>query len=307
MSVYTRVQQHELVAFLHNYQVGALIEYEGIVAGIENTNYFVTTTKQQLVLTLFEGHDHQQVDYYMRLMNHLSDYTLPVARPIALKEGGYLGTLHGKPAALIERLPGRWIESPSKRHCHAIGRQLARIHVSGATFPLRRKDDRGLDWIEGELCSLSTHLNQQQQRLIEDELAAQRETDFKQLPQGVTHADLFRDNALFRHHQVSAIVDFYNACDGTLIYDLAVVANDWCRGEGDVVEQTFLQQLLDGYQSIRRLQKREIQLFDMALRFWVSRLVAQHAPREGVLTMSKDPLEYQRLLEGYRGHLMLAS
>ena len=38
MSVYTEVGRDELMAFLGEYAVGNLIDYQGISAGIENTN-----------------------------------------------------------------------------------------------------------------------------------------------------------------------------------------------------------------------------------------------------------------------------
>ena len=50
MSVYTEVGRDELMAFLGEYAVGNLIDYQGISAGIENTNYFVTTDQASLCL-----------------------------------------------------------------------------------------------------------------------------------------------------------------------------------------------------------------------------------------------------------------
>ena len=54
MSVFTPVSLEEARSFVADYQVGEVIDFQDIAAGVENSNFFVTTTSGRYVLTLFE-------------------------------------------------------------------------------------------------------------------------------------------------------------------------------------------------------------------------------------------------------------
>jgi len=73
MSVYTPVERDQLTAFLRHYPAGELQVYEGISDGIENTNNFVTTDRQEMVLTLFETHSFDERTVYTVGRNYPSE------------------------------------------------------------------------------------------------------------------------------------------------------------------------------------------------------------------------------------------
>ncbi|MBL4638055.1 MAG: phosphotransferase, partial [Proteobacteria bacterium] len=144
MSVYTEVGRDQLVAFLGDYAVGDLLSYEGISDGIENTNYFVTTDQGQFVLTLFEQHEFDELAYFLDVMTFFYQHDIPSAHPAADKNGHYLKTLCGKPAALVLRLSGRGINSVTTlAQCTAIGDVLGQMHNVGQEFKSRRATERG--------------------------------------------------------------------------------------------------------------------------------------------------------------------
>ena len=228
MSVYTWVEPHELRLLLQHYELGALVDYEGISAGIENTNYFVTTDSGRYVLTLFESIGFDDLPYYLDLMAFLAEHGVPSAHPLPDREGHYLRTFKHRPAALVQRLSGVSTERPSVPQCRAIGAAMGHLHVIGQRFPGRREHTRGPHWRRATGERLLTHMEGADAELLRAELQFQSQYRRAGLPWGVIHGDLFRDNALFVGDQLTGIIDFYYACNSVLLYDLAVTVNDWC-------------------------------------------------------------------------------
>ena len=228
MSVYTPVSEAELASWLRNYSVGQLAECEPIESGIENTNYFVTTSQGRYVLTLFERLPAEELPFYLDLMAHLARHGIPCPAPIADLSDQYLGSLNGKPAALVTRLPGRSLEKPGAPECEELGALLGRMHLAGRSYSAYLENPRGPKWWRFAAREVTGFLKEPQRELLEKELAFQSEQRFPDLPRGPVHADLFRDNALFDGARLSGVVDFYFAGVDCLLYDLAVCANDWC-------------------------------------------------------------------------------
>jgi len=310
MSVYTEVGRDDLVVFLGEYAVGDLVSYEGISDGIENTNYFVTTTQGKFVLTLFEHHDFVELGYFLDVMTFFYQHGIPSAHPAADKNGHYLKTLSGKPAALVVRLAGRGVNTEATLgQCAEIGAILGEMHLAGKDFTARRATERGADWRQHTAETLLTHLDADVADMLRDELVFQSAYATLDLPWGVTHSDLFRDNALFDGDELTGIIDFYYASDEYLLYDLAVAVNDWCVDETGLPDQQRYQALMQQYLKKRALTEAEqvnwnLVLRAAALRFWLSRLHDQIFPREGELTQIKNPEAFLTILTFHREQLL---
>ncbi len=305
MSVYTRVEPSQLKEFLHGYPLGELIAYSGVNAGIENTNYFVTTAAGEFVLTLFESTPYQHLPYFLDLMAYLAEHGVPSAHPLADKQGRYLTALCGKPAALVRRLKGSDVREPGSAHCAALGRALGHMHRVGGSFGARRDNDRGPAWREATARKVLPRLNSGDAALLRDELRYQKQNPCPDLPQGVIHADLFRDNALFVDGELTGIIDFYYACNDALLYDVAITVNDWCSDASGALDAQRLGGLLGAYAIERPFTAAErpawpVMLRAAALRFWLSRLHDLHFPRRGEITHIKDPEVFKRILLEHR-------
>jgi homoserine kinase type II len=304
MSVFTPVSESQLADWLKTYSVGALLALEPVAAGIENTNYFVTTSQGRYVLTLFERLPAAELPFYLELMAHLARHGIPCPAPIADLADRYLSELNGKPAALVTRLAGQSIEHPGLAHCAALGALLARMHLAGRSFAGYLENPRGPKWWRLAAREVRPLLDAERQRLLDEELRFQSLYRFPDLPRGPVHADLFRDNALFEGDRISGVIDFYFAGVDCLLYDVAVCANDWCvvdPASEPRLDAGKTVALLEAYHALRPLTALErgawpVLLRAAALRFWLSRLYDYHLPRPGQLVRVHDPEHFRTIL-----------
>ncbi|MCB1740333.1 MAG: homoserine kinase [Gammaproteobacteria bacterium] len=305
MSVFTRVDRAQLERFLQRFDVGELVAFKGISEGIENTNYFVTTTGGEFVLTLIEQWPADEVPFFLDLMAWLSARGFPSARPMAARDGSLMQSLNERPTALVERLAGESTEEPTGADCEAVGSVLAQLHRAAEGFPQERWDRRGMAWRKQTAARLDPVLEACDHSLLTDEIAFQCRHDFSDLPRGVIHADLFPDNVLFKNGVITGVIDFYYACTDLLVYDVAVTVNQWCSRADGSLEPSRARRLLHAYNAGRPLLARErdawiAMLRYAALRYWLSRLKDKLFPKQGHLTTIKDPDELRVILTARR-------
>ena len=302
MSVYTKVTEAQLADWLKAYSVGTLVELKGIAAGIENTNYFVTTTHGRYVLTLFERLPAKDLPFYLGLMAHLARHGIPCPSPIADRRNRILAELNGKPAALVTRLPGATVTAPTARHCAEVGALLADMHIAGQSYPGSLENPRGPEWWREAAREVLPFLDAPRTRLLESELGFQSRHRDLELQRGPVHADLFRDNVLFEDTRIGGVIDFYFAGVDAWLFDVAVTLNDWCVAADGTLDRTRAEAFLAAYHAVRPFAAAEraawpVMLRAAALRFWLSRLHDFHLPRRGELVHAHDPEHFRRILE----------
>jgi homoserine kinase type II len=305
MSVFTKVTRDELAQWLRGYAIGSLVDLQGIAAGVENTNYFVTTTQARYVLTLFERLGAAQLPFYLNLMAHLARRGIPCPAPIADQRNELLGTLKGKPATVVTCLPGAPVLAPQPRHCALVGAALADMHVAAGGYPGSLENPRGPRWWREAAVEVMPFLDSRRRDLLRTELDYQRASAFPGLPRGPVHADLFRDNVLFHGDAIGGLIDFYFAGVDALLFDVAVTVNDWCIEASGELDGERGRALLQAYAGVRAFTGEErrawpVMLRAAALRFWLSRLYDFYLPRAGELTHAHDPEHFRRVLESRR-------
>jgi homoserine kinase type II len=310
MAVYTEVPDDDLAAFIASYDLGELLSYKGIAEGVENTNYLIQTRSGPYFLTLYEKRvAPRDLPFFLGLMEHLAEAGLNCPTPVHDARGRVLRTLAGRPAAIVTFLEGVWIRRPHPRHCLAVGEALARLHLAGRDFGLKRHNALGVaGWrpLYGLFSARAGEIVSDLPATIERELDYLEAHWPAELEQGIIHADLFPDNVFFLGDRLSGLIDFYFACNDAFAYDLAITLNAWCFESDHSFNVTKAQALLRGYQCVRPLTPSERQALPVlargaALRFLLTRAYDWlHTSREA-LVKRKDPIEYLRRLKFHCG------
>lgn len=313
MAVITELSAEIITQALEQYDLGVLRRFKPADDGIENTNYFVTTTLPngsvgEYVLTLIESDEVERRRSMFAILKASAAHGLSVPVVMQTASGNPEGSVDGKPIVICQRLQGSHIVHPARRQCSEIGRFLARLHLANVKI----EEDvcpyvRDADWllektelVKGEIGWMDRHLLE---HTLDHVMAVLSRNDLSQIPIGVVHADLFRDNALFNQYGLSGVVDFHHSGVGYWLYDISVAVNDWCRN-GDRLDTERTLALLNAYHAIRPLTRFETWIFpDMllygGLAFWLSRLLIAVRTDLPPNYPVKDPAEFGLLVRTY--------
>lgn len=307
MGVYTELTLQEMQDFTKQFNFGELKSFAGVDAGVENTTYFVSFNQKETVLQIFEEQGFDEIPFFIELNRRLSDDGVPVAFPIANHEGTRLFAIKNKPAALFSRVVGSTIAPITPNACHQIGEALGKMHSATQKYiNLKRENHRWNKWWEGNVKRVLDIVPPKYRDILSDQIKRSNSfaSDAGRLPQGIIHGDLFCDNALFYNGSLAGIIDFYNACNGSLLFDLAIAINDWCSDQSSRLDPLKTEALMRGYNRYRPLTDQEISFWPpavetAALRFWMLRLVALARKREGgpqAPPHVKDPNDFLEIL-----------
>ena len=309
MAVYTQVPPEELETLIARYGVGALVSAKGIAEGVENSNYLVDTTAGRFILTLYEKRvDEADLPFFLALLDHLAASGNPVPRALRDIDGRQIQRVAGRPACLIEFLPGVSVTRPTPAQAQAAGVALGRMHVALRSFGEERPNSLGpAGWRElaercgAELDAIAPGLRAR----VADELAWLDVHWPAALPRSVIHADLFPDNVLMLGDRVTGLIDFYFSCTEIRAWDLAVTHAAWCfSADGKRFDPALGDALIAGYEAEHPLLPEEREAFPAlargaCLRFLLTRAWDWLNTPSDALVTRKDPLAFLRRLDHY--------
>ena len=294
--------------FLQAYHLGEVLRVWPASHGIENENYFVETQGNNrihgYVLTIMSAASYAG-DAYVPMMRSLEGHGLPVAPPLDNRMGEPITEIEGQACLLQPRLKGQHTINPTLKQIEGLARFIGQMHrVSAAPEFKLPSYPRTQNWLAREAASISAQLPFNDQQLLEQGVtqvtSLLSRDDVQQLPLGLIHGDLFRDNVLFNEWGLTGVLDFHHTATGYWIYDLAVAANDWCSDASGRLDPDRTTRLLRAYHQVRPLAEAEVWFFSMflsyaALAFWISREAKTQSTEQGANQRRKDPQEFKRI------------
>lgn len=304
MAVYTQISQQELTNLLSGYNIGTLVDFTAITAGIQNSNYFIDTSSSRFVLTIYERVNHSDLPFFLNLMGHLANHNIPCPALILDKNNNGLNKIKGKPCAITSFLKGGELTTIENHHISQLGSAIAKMHLAGMSFKFQRANGLGLSGWQNLFATLQNRADEFSPGLsaeITANLDFLKQNWPENLPKGIIHADIFPDNIFFLNDNLAGIIDFYFACNDALIYDLAICLNSWCFEPNLEFNQEKANLLLASYHQIRPITNAELDALPIlargaATRFLLTRLNDWLNRPSGAIITQKDPAEYLKKL-----------
>lgn len=299
MAVYTDLNSKDIEYICSEYALGPLRSFSGIAGGMENSNYFIVTTRGEFVLTLFEELCFDDIPFYNQLLINLKKNSLKVAAPLATIHNQYQLTLKNKPVIVCPKISGDHPNETSIEQCMAVGSFLGEFHLLHTDQTIKHQGIRSFDWFDKLFQQALPLLPPEEQNAVTHCYQSFSQLG-RQLPIGLIHADLFRDNVLFINDQLTGVLDFYCVSQFYSLFDIAIAVNDWCRTDYSQICPDKKQALCDSYSRVRTLHSNEITHLNLmcqvaAMRFWFSRLLEQNKTQQKSLGIKKAPDEYRAL------------
>ncbi len=315
MAVFTKLLKEDIENFISDYAIGNLERFEEIVDGIENSNFKIFCNNQPYILTIFEKRvSEKELPFFINLKNFLYKNNFKCPKAISDKNGKTLKKLKNKTAVIVSFLEGKSIEKPNLAMCKEVGKMVADFHNLTINFDERRSNSLDLkDWKE----IYKKCLNNKSEKFNETMSLLKSEIEYLEncwpnnIPCGVIHADLFRDNIFFKNEKISGVIDFYFSCYYFYIYDIAILINDWCFSEnGENFNKQHCLTILEEYQKLRKLNDLEKVSLNILLRAAAVRILCTrvydyifHPPK--AVVFRKDPFEYLNILKWHQQNEIL--
>tara|TARA_B100000287_G_scaffold350772_1_gene339691 strand:+ start:950 stop:1930 length:981 start_codon:yes stop_codon:yes gene_type:complete len=316
MAIFTKINTKDISYIENQFNLGKIKTFKGIKKGIENTNYLIQTKNTKYILTIFEkrihgGCKYKDLIFFVELMAKLSKSNIKCPHPVKNKKGNYIFKLKNKNACIVTFLKGKDKKQLTAKDCFTVGKNIAKLHKVSSKIKLYRRNTLSVHSWATLLSKIDNRINKVSKnfkQIIRDDLKYIKKNWPKNLPNGIIHSDLFVDNIFFNRNKFYGFIDFYFASNDFLSYELATCINALCfkrKKNKFILDKRRSTELIKGYESIRKISKKEKLSFNTvcrgsALRYLLTRAYDYLNTPKNAVIKKKDPKEYFQKLNFHR-------
>jgi len=248
-------------------------DIEPISHGIINSNFRINSPGGRFLFKIYNRRDDENVSFELGILTFLAQERFPAPRVIPDIVGRLFRHFQGKPAVLLDYIPGRMIVDITQAQMHRIGAGVGLLH---RILKNHRQDIERVTW---EPADIARHIETRSARVIEKKYPdADRFVDYiarefqsialpPQLPLGMTHQDVKPENIIIDSNMRISFIDFNDCYRGTLLYDAMTMVIWSCFNPGGRLDQDLLEAYLRGYMGERPLTPVEREHLYSALLF----------------------------------------
>ncbi len=253
MAEYTRLSRYDIETLLKDYDLGRLEAHSPLTGGQANSSFKLTTHRGQFTLSVCDEKTAQETDTLTQVLARLEAHDFPATRLRLPRTGDSFVEFKGKPVYVKEFLDGEVCPDLSPPMLEQVGRAMAKLHKIPGPKKLPRAFPYGINQFDDVLDSRITHPFKSWLKDKKDRLESSLDLT---MARGFIHGDIFWDNLLFDGETLAAVLDFEEACEYYLLYDLGMACVGCCTGVKGL-DPSKINALVAGYQTLRALSEDE--------------------------------------------------
>ena len=253
---YTEVSLEEASEVIGLAGFKELISIEKLDGGWANSNYKLSLSDgTKLVLKIWNEQHEDRVEYLLGITTYLSELGIPTPKPISFNNNEYLIMKNNLPWTILPFIDGEWLGN-DYQSLFTLGQNQAKMHLVVPPKNLERDFSMGIKLFD-KLFKIADERNCWDDFLFTLKSSRSLYGKLEKLPKGIIHGDLFPDNVIRQNDGNLFLLDFEEVCYDILAFDLVMTFVGFGWEEGEPINDRWVA-ILEGYQSVRKLTKDEL-------------------------------------------------
>ena len=253
---YTEVSLEEASEVIGLAGFKELISIEKLDGGWANSNYKLSLSDgTKLVLKIWNEQHEDRVEYLLGITTYLSELGIPTPKPISFNNNEYLIMKNNLPWTILPFIDGEWLGN-DYQSLFTLGQIQANMHLAVPPKNLECDFSMGITLFD-KLFKIADERNCWDDFLLTLKSSRSIYEKLDKLPKGIIHGDLFPDNVIRQNDGNLFLLDFEEVCNDILAFDLAMTFVGFGWEDGEPINDRWVA-ILEGYQSVRKLTKEEL-------------------------------------------------